>query len=182
MFTCRSCMQRHFQSILDGPIPHRVRQYSRPAGPKLKRHDQRDFSLATAQFHSGYHLDAEPREYSKSRSVQQNSQLSENQVSGKTSSSKRDEWLKSRGVTPEHKRTKKDQRDYQRELIYLKDPLKLAIEVRHRLTHDGDFEAARDLVREASRDIQCTVSWNHLIDWQMSQNRVNAAIKTFNEV
>lgn len=63
----------------------------------------------------------------------------------------------------------------------MKDPLQLADFVRKTLRKD-DFENAETLVRVASKDVQCTVSWNHLIDWQLSKGRMNAAIKTYNEV
>ena len=41
---------------------------------------------------------------------------------------------------------------------------------------------ALDMVRMASRDMACTVSWNHIIDYDMSKGRVNDAIKIYNEV
>jgi hypothetical protein len=67
------------------------------------------------------------------------------------------------------------------QLRYLKDPLKLADHVRKTLLRD-DFETAQKVVRAASRDVQCVVSWNHLVDWQLSKGFMNAAIKTYNEV
>ena len=66
-------------------------------------------------------------------------------------------------------------------LVYLKDPLKLADFIRKTL-RDGDFETAQKIVRAASKDVQCIVSWNHLVDWQVTQGKLNAAIKTYNEV
>lgn len=65
--------------------------------------------------------------------------------------------------------------------MFLKDPLKLANDVRDTLRKDR-FEEAQEVVRTASKDLQCVVSWNHLIDWQMSQGKVNGAVKTYNEV
>ncbi len=69
----------------------------------------------------------------------------------------------------------------EQELRYLKDPLKLADHIRGILRHDEDKKAL-EIVRAASRDVQCTVSWNHLMDYQMSKGRVNASLKMYNEV
>jgi len=68
-----------------------------------------------------------------------------------------------------------------RTLKLLKDPLKLAEHVRKCLK-DDDFDTTLATVRAASKNVQCTVSWNHLIDWQLSRGKMNAAIKTYNEV
>ena len=64
---------------------------------------------------------------------------------------------------------------------WLKDPLKLA---QHtvRLLREDDVEKALEIVRLASKDVECTVSWNHLIDYEMSKARVNNALKLYNEV
>jgi hypothetical protein len=64
---------------------------------------------------------------------------------------------------------------------YANDPLKLAEYTRKALRGD-DFETAIAVVRAASKSLSCTVSWNHLIDWQMTKGKMNAALKTFNEV
>ncbi|TVY29017.1 Pentatricopeptide repeat-containing protein, mitochondrial [Lachnellula hyalina] len=64
---------------------------------------------------------------------------------------------------------------------YGNDPLKLAEFVRKALRGD-DFDTAAAVVRAASKQIQCTVSWNHLIDWEMTKGRMNAALKTYNEM
>ena len=65
--------------------------------------------------------------------------------------------------------------------VYGNDPLKLAEFVRKALRGD-DFDTAAAVVRAASKQIQCTVSWNHLIDWEMTKGRMNAALKIYNEV
>ncbi|TQS37315.1 hypothetical protein Golomagni_02215 [Golovinomyces magnicellulatus] len=61
------------------------------------------------------------------------------------------------------------------------DPLKLADYIR-RVLNKGNFELALTTVREASRKIQCVVSWNHLIDWLMSKGKMRAAFKIFQEM
>jgi hypothetical protein len=94
---------------------------------------------------------------------------------------------------------KATRRQLEMELVYLRDPVKLADRVRSLLSSSsssggsnsgsgsgyGDMdkaEKAANLVRLASRRYACTVSWNHLINDQMRHGRVNAALKLFNEV
>ena len=67
------------------------------------------------------------------------------------------------------------------ELRWLKDPVALA-DHSVKLLRKDDHVKALDLVRLASRDVECTVSWNHIIDYEMSKARVNNAIKLYNEV
>jgi len=76
-----------------------------------------------------------------------------------------------------------NQKDLERELVWLRDPLKLAARVVALLRHgDDDYDKAFALVRLASKKMECTVSWNHLIDYDMHKARVSAAVKTYNEV
>lgn len=69
----------------------------------------------------------------------------------------------------------------QMELQHLRDPLKLAGHVRDILRKD-DEKKALELVRAASRNAECTVSWNHLMDYGMSKGRVNPTLKLYYEV
>jgi pentatricopeptide repeat protein len=68
-----------------------------------------------------------------------------------------------------------------RELVWLKDPLKLAERTRQLLLN-GEEQKAFELVRLGSRTMECTISWNALIDYLLTQGRVNAAWQTFNDV
>lgn len=72
-------------------------------------------------------------------------------------------------------------REIQAELKWMRDPLKLADNIRGLLRED-EFEHAQQLVRAASKNVRCTVSWNHLINYQLSRNASSAAVKTYNEV
>ncbi|CAG8971324.1 hypothetical protein HYALB_00005942 [Hymenoscyphus albidus] len=65
--------------------------------------------------------------------------------------------------------------------VYGSDPLKLAEYIRKTLQRN-DFETALAVVRAASRGLTCIVSWNHLIDWQMSKGKMKGALKTYNEM
>lgn len=67
------------------------------------------------------------------------------------------------------------------ELKYLKDPLKLADHIKHVL-QANDEEKALALVRLSSKALANTVSWNHVIDWQMKHGKTKAALETYNEV
>jgi hypothetical protein len=69
----------------------------------------------------------------------------------------------------------------QRQLVYLGDPLKLSEYVSSLLVKDK-FTEAEQLLRAASKDKQYTVSWNHLINYQLKKGKVNSAYKTYNEV
>ena len=77
----------------------------------------------------------------------------------------------------------KDPKRYalQQEMRYLGDPLKLAANTVTLLKKDQD-EKAGDLVRMASKSMPCTVSWNHMIDYEMSKGRVTRAMATYNDV
>ena len=71
--------------------------------------------------------------------------------------------------------------DHRLELRYLEDPVKLADSVQMHL-RNGREEKVLDLIREASRGIQCTVAWNHVINHEILKGRVNPALKIYNEV
>ena len=79
------------------------------------------------------------------------------------------------------KETEFKQTELEQELRYLRDPLKLAEHTVSLLRQD-DHKKALELVRIASRRMACTVSWNHIIDYDMGQGKVSTAIKTYNEV
>lgn len=65
---------------------------------------------------------------------------------------------------------------------YYQDPLRLANAVADHL-RVPNFEAAIALVRASETfNIANIVSWNHCMDWLMSQGEVNKAIKVYNEM
>ncbi|KAL8754879.1 MAG: hypothetical protein Q9184_004977, partial [Pyrenodesmia sp. 2 TL-2023] len=68
-----------------------------------------------------------------------------------------------------------------RELVWLRDPLKLA-ENTISLLKDNKSEKAISIVRLASKKASCVVSWNHLIDYEMSKGNIQKAVKIYNEV
>lgn len=73
------------------------------------------------------------------------------------------------------------QSSLEKELQYLKDPRKLADHI-HNLLGKDQYLKAYELVKMSSKDLPCTVSWNHLIDYEMSQGRAGNASKIYNDV
>ncbi|KAB5557971.1 hypothetical protein GE09DRAFT_1117318 [Coniochaeta sp. 2T2.1] len=66
-------------------------------------------------------------------------------------------------------------------LEYLDNNFKIAEHVERTLER-GEYDEALLLVREASRDGDLVVSWNHLIDYLMRNQRLHAAVKLYNEM
>lgn len=86
------------------------------------------------------------------------------------------------GATSELSRVPQfDRATLEKELRYLQDPLKLAD---HTITllKKNDYHKALELVRMSSRNMACTVSWNHLLDYEMYKGRVSNAMKIYNDV
>lgn len=73
------------------------------------------------------------------------------------------------------------QTSLEQELRYLRDPRKLADYILSLLRKDQE-EKAYELVKMSSKNLPCTVSWNHLINFEMSQGRVGNACKIYNDV
>ena len=68
-----------------------------------------------------------------------------------------------------------------RELRYLQDPLDLAQFVKAELNKDKVVEM-KQLVQMASHSMSCVVSWNHIIDYCLAKEKVNDALKVYNDV
>ncbi|KAK0637378.1 hypothetical protein B0T17DRAFT_465930, partial [Bombardia bombarda] len=73
------------------------------------------------------------------------------------------------------------ERVVKKHLQTLKDPLHIAVHVKRTLEKD-QFEEALMLTRKVSSTTNVVVSWNHLIDYQLQNQRAHAAIKLFNEM
>ena len=82
---------------------------------------------------------------------------------------------KAKGVQVENKKS------LQMELRFLKDPLKLSEHVKYTLRCEKP-EKALELCRLASKDMNCVVSWNAVIDWLMKKHKINEALKVYNEM
>lgn len=67
------------------------------------------------------------------------------------------------------------------ELQLASDPYHIAENVAMTLKR-GEFEKALLFTRGASRDKQCVVSWNHLIEHEFKNNKLHSALKLYQEV
>lgn len=79
------------------------------------------------------------------------------------------------------KELERARRAMKKELQYTTDPYHIADNVAKKLK-ENDFDKALLLTREASKDKQCVVSWNHCIEYQFKNHKLHAALKLFNEV
>ncbi|KAF2819081.1 pentatricopeptide repeat protein-like protein [Ophiobolus disseminans] len=77
--------------------------------------------------------------------------------------------------------SERDWQNRKRELRHLQDPLELATFVKKELGKDRATEMLQ-LVRMASHSMECIVSWNHIIDHYLANERVNDALKVYNEM
>jgi pentatricopeptide repeat protein len=68
-----------------------------------------------------------------------------------------------------------------KQLEHFTDPFHIANYVATAL-QKGRFDEALLLARRASRNKKVEVTWNHLIDYQMKNRRLHAAVKLYNEV
>ena len=174
MLTCHGCMKQCLQTIIGRPAP-----FAAINSRSTARIARRAFASDTYGEHRAQKT-ASPQQDEKVWAIERpvdrlpNSRFEQN----------RQEWLKSRGTRPLSKSRRPNletESSMKKHFQYLQDPLKLAEYIRRTLRND-DFETAEKVVQYASKTLQCVVSWNHLVDWQLSKGRMNGAIKTFNEV
>ncbi|PQE13816.1 pentatricopeptide repeat protein [Rutstroemia sp. NJR-2017a BBW] len=172
MFTCRACTRRCIKTLIgDSAISHLPSQGSLIRPPTSR--------LFTSNATNPDGVEADEVNY---RPVDREEASPQPRGTG---TSERQQWLKSRGVTPADKKPAKfdprEDANFFKKLKQLQDPLNLAQFVRSKLKND-DFDTALLYVRAASKKIQCVVSWNHLVEWQLSKGKMNAALKTYNEM
>lgn len=74
-----------------------------------------------------------------------------------------------------------DERALKKELEWLKDPVKFADHVHYTL-RSNDVGKAINLCRLASKQMPCVVAWNHVINWHVRNQKLNAAIDIYNEM
>ncbi|KAF7197612.1 Pentatricopeptide repeat-containing protein 2, mitochondrial [Pseudocercospora fuligena] len=77
--------------------------------------------------------------------------------------------------------TVSNEKALRKELIHLKDRVKFADHV-HYILRDNKPEKALDLCRLGSREMQCTVAWNHVIAWNLENGKVKQALEIYNEM
>lgn len=79
------------------------------------------------------------------------------------------------------KALEKLKRATRKELQYTTDPYHIAENVANKL-EEKNLEKALMLTREASKNKQVVVSWNHLIAYELKNQKLGSAIKLYNEV
>lgn len=172
MLICHSCIRPHVQKFVAGSIRHGFQSTNTKVevrrGIAVRRNIGRPEEYRHGPRQLGY-AESQELEWSKSRGASQ--ELDSNYTRGKIPALRS---MKNVGPGPSRKVLKKH-------MVYLEDPVKLANDVLRNLQADK-YEEALELVRYASKDMPCVVSWNHLVDWQMRTGKINGAMKTYNEV
>ncbi|KAF7865935.1 hypothetical protein EAF04_006099 [Stromatinia cepivora] len=167
MFTCRACTRRCLQALIGDSAIHTT-------------HSQ--LIIPQRQLYRSFVSNATDSDSYTYRPISQDEGSFEET---KSRTAKRQEWLDSRGQRPVDKKPAPVDPRIDDKFIWklkqLQDPLQLANYVRKLLSED-DFEKALLYVRSASKNVECVVSWNHLIEWQFGKGQLNPAIKTYNEM
>lgn len=174
MLTCHGCMRHCLQTIIGDSASLASAPRTATRSSRLQNF-QRNYASRSTSFRS-------------SEGVQRRNDTEKGGAPRTSWAKRRQEFLDSRGTRPATKEVPEPAikiilpPSTATALRYLKnDPVKLADFVRDTL-RDGDFDTALAAVREASKSTPCVVSWNHIVDYQLSQGMMRAAIKTFNEV
>ncbi|KAI1306318.1 hypothetical protein F5Y03DRAFT_138937 [Xylaria venustula] len=154
MFTCRACLTRAFDALSVSRSPN-ISRYSLPSLRATAKSPRSRRRYATVAAHARS-ADTEPLGTPQSP----NDEHVDNKapIFGRSA-----DWAA------------------RKELQYLGDPLHIANRVRLALNQDH-FDLAARITRQASRTHNVTVSWNHLIDYQLQNGRIHVALKLYNEM
>lgn len=166
MFICRACARRATNSLLRQP----------PAtNPRLAA-PSRTFTTST----TSNSLREPPRRDERVQiEVAAVAERKGDKNRDKNPYASREDWVDK--ANTEKRTPEKLKRAVKKELQLTTDPFHIAENV-HKKLKENDFEKALMLAREASKDKQVVVSWNHLIEHQFAHQKLGAAIKLYNEV
>lgn len=185
MLTCHGCMRHTLQSLIGDFAVFTAS--SRPVLTSSKSPLRRNYSTSYERSQAGRSKfgssEGRGRFDGRDSALEAKRSDTDHRVSPRVV--QRKQWLDARGIRPPSNkqiREDKQDRDIQQHLKWLGDPVKLADFVRRSLRDNGNFDFIQELVRAASKHDLHTVSWNHLIGWQMSKGKMNASIATYNEV
>lgn len=154
MFTCRACTRRALTALLESPLPA----------------DANRLALRSCTASSPA---SSVRTYTTSAAA-----IKESIAGGLE---ERDDGDFKRKPKPKRALSKSTERAVSKRMEFMDDPFHIANEVQRVLSQDR-FEEALLLTRNASAKYKTTVAWNHLIDHQMQNFKLHAAIKTYNEM
>lgn len=189
MLNCRACLWRCRQA-LDVPTTnaHRLRRNVNPLLTKgqerllstrnvARQEDKKDIRLSEAEEGT-----RNGRDHFKESAFAANRKRAEYLALRQTHPRKGDETPNLAKLGRRDPRiSDSDWNRRKRELRHLQDPLDLAAFVKQELAK-GKVEEMLQLVRMASNSMQCIVSWNHIIDHYLAKERVNDALKVYNDV
>ncbi|PSN66801.1 hypothetical protein BS50DRAFT_573599 [Corynespora cassiicola Philippines] len=190
MLNCRPCMWRCIRALdTSASPPLRLR---RDAPASLFQSQQRLFSHATQQRERQRQqalTEVEKLAHSKNEPWKRSAQAAAQNKKARSVLKERPQDRRSREpVALNRWYGRRDptmsQQDWDRrikELQYLADPLELATFVKAQLGKDKVTESLQ-LVRMASHSMQCIVSWNHIIDYQLAKGKTAQAFKIYNEM
>lgn len=166
MFVCRNCTRRTSINFLRRNLPANTRQTPAPRTFGSSSNSRQLPSSEPQSLSSDWgelEANAETKEKEKERSNKKKALDNGKRAAEKEKALEKLKWA-----------TKK-------ELQYTTDPYHIAENVAKKL-EEKDFEKALALTREASKDKQVVVSWNHLIEHQLRNQKLHTAIKLYNEV
>lgn len=192
MFDCRACISRCIRTLFSDALQNTSQLASlhpSVAACNSRHADlRRDYHATARLFRTGHHTvpnlrtlrhqtnQAIPR---KDDHPEPSSSSTNPRQTDRVALAKHDRTTKQRD--PNQASGEKKTRELKQELTYLEDPLKLA-ENTVKLLRKDDHEKALDIVRMATKRTSCVVSWNHIIDYQMSKGKIHPAEKIYNEV
>ncbi|CAO2647813.1 Nn.00g087350.m01.CDS01 [Neocucurbitaria sp. VM-36] len=189
MLNCRACLWRCIQALdLPTTNAHRLRRNVTPALGQGQRRLQSTRDVVRTVNAKPMHTTKVERLSRYESEPWQKSAVAANQKKKERAALRQQSTLK---VTETPNLSKLGRRDpsmsvsewerRKKELRHLQDPLELATFVWREL-RKGKATEMLQLVRMASHSMQCIVSWNHIIDHYLANERVNDALKVYNEM
>lgn len=164
MLDCNACIRRCIRTIFGDVLQatsYRQQTHAFQLPRRWRQLPQRMHSTSTAAVQSQEPLFTVPAYSSRPTAVNQYGEQKENAV-------RRGQQF--------------NQKHLLRELPFLKDPLKLANHILGLLREDEHKKALEIIRLASSKMVPCIVSWNHLVDYEMSKGRIAGAFKIYNEV
>ena len=190
MFSCSACFRRAINGLLHESLPSDAR--SLPSVGRTRNTSQSIARHSTVQsIRKGHHQRVLAQTLREGVKIEPNRRVL---TKGPSKVDRRDLLarernrhhldLESEGASAEGRWSSQgsSRRSEEHQMQFLKDPLKLATAVLDRL-RIGDVESGRTLIRLSDKEkVENVVSWNHLMDYEISTGNMKAALKTYNEV